>query len=304
VTGEVAPAEEENFPYPAEYAYQADAEESPEENEGECDMEGGCGAKVEEAADAAVDSTAFPYPAEYAAPAQQDEVVKEDEDANAFPYPAEYAAPPQEPEIGEEGSAFPYPAEYAAPPVEEVPSTEGFPEPEEEVEEVATGPEHYDHPDMKSAKKEFNSKKSDVSNLEMEIHDLEELLDHDFGDNEEFAYLLGQCFDMNVKQYTYQFCPFDSAAQKEKTSSTSLGDFTKWNDDYSSMWFEHGQKCWNGPSRSAEIRFQCGLENKVTDVQEPSKCVYLFTFESPSACKEEDIIPLRAELNAMNGESA
>ena len=50
------------------------------------------------------------------------------------------------------------------------------------------------------------------------------------------------------------------------------------------MVFEHGQRCWNGPERSAKVDLECGAENEVLKVTEPSKCEYVIKMKSPAVC--------------------
>lgn len=69
-----------------------------------------------------------------------------------------------------------------------------------------------------------------------------------------------------------------------------LGSWGQWtgpeSDKYSEMLFDRGQACWNGPQRTAKIRVHCGGDHKVTGVSEPSRCEYMFDFETPAACRE------------------
>lgn len=70
----------------------------------------------------------------------------------------------------------------------------------------------------------------------------------------------------------------------------TIGYWNAWtgpdNNKYLRMKYGNGATCWNGPSRSLTVTFQCGLEHKVLDVREPSRCEYAMQFETPSACDE------------------
>jgi protein kinase C substrate 80K-H len=50
------------------------------------------------------------------------------------------------------------------------------------------------------------------------------------------------------------------------------------------MVFENGLRCWNGPERSARVDLECGAENEVIKVTEPSKCEYEIKMKSPAVC--------------------
>ena len=77
------------------------------------------------------------------------------------------------------------------------------------------------------------------------------------------------------------------------------------------MKFTHGTRCWNGPDRSAtvkvsygclqfffliSIKVKCGMENKVTSVDEPNRCEYEYKFETPAVCTKPEPIPEHDEL--------
>lgn len=128
--------------------------------------------------------------------------------------------------------------------------------------------------------------------LEREVEDLEKMVNQDFGPDEEFAAMANECFDYTDAEYTYKMCAFDSATQRSKSggSETRLGNWDKWSgpdsDPYSQMTYNKGSQCWNGPTRSAKVNLKCGSTNVITSVSEPSRCEYLYTFETPAACKE------------------
>ena len=57
------------------------------------------------------------------------------------------------------------------------------------------------------------------------FREINQVLELDFGPNDAFYSLKGQCFEYTDSQYTYKLCPFDRASQRGKHggSETSLG---------------------------------------------------------------------------------
>ncbi|CAG2115027.1 unnamed protein product, partial [Medioppia subpectinata] len=155
----------------------------------------------------------------------------------------------------------------------------------------------------KEAYSEIEGKFLDINN---KIREIEVTLETDYGPNDEFMALQGQCFELTDLEYTYKLCPFDSASQRPKVggSETSLGRWGKWDGDdnnkYSRMKFEGGAQCWNGPVRSVTVHLSCGTENEVLAASEPSRCEYAFDFRTPAVCwsqsHNEDERHLHSEL--------
>ena len=83
--------------------------------------------------------------------------------------------------------------------------------------------------------------------------------------------------------------------------STSADEGT--DEYYGKHVYDNGQRCWNGPARSAKVRMLppdrmscslltstrqidlvCAPTNALLTVIEPEKCEYLFTVQTPAVC--------------------
>jgi len=144
-----------------------------------------------------------------------------------------------------------------------------------------------------NARSHFDSIDKSVRDLESEKKDLEEYLGFDFGSNEEFSALKGQCYEFTDREYVYKLCPFEKVTQRNKDgggSETDLGNKMSWKGDnwrkFSVMKYEGGQTCWNGPARSTTVHLSCGKDNVVKSVSEPSRCEYEMSFKTPALCDE------------------
>lgn len=141
-----------------------------------------------------------------------------------------------------------------------------------------------------SARENFQAAERSVNELLLEIRKLEEKLDRDYGAEQEFTSLDGECFDYTDLEYVYTLCLFGKASQKSKSggSDITLGHWNDWTgpegQKYSKMKYDRGLTCWNGPARSTIVNLSCGRENKLISVTEPSRCEYAMEFSTPALC--------------------
>ena len=142
-----------------------------------------------------------------------------------------------------------------------------------------------------AARSAFRDAEHKKSNLEREVNDLKQLVNMDFGHEYEFGPLHKQCYEFTDREYTYKMCTFEKVTQRSKSGGreTNLGSWGSWGGTgdkrYFVMKYENGEKCWNGPNRSATVTLKCGLEDQLLSASEPNRCEYAMEFSSPAVCE-------------------
>ncbi|GAA5895979.1 hypothetical protein JCM6882_005578 [Rhodosporidiobolus microsporus] len=157
--------------------------------------------------------------------------------------------------------------------------------------------ESADRPELTRAKAAHSTLVDQIRDEERKLGDAKKGLEQDWGRDWEWKKLEGTCVEQNAGEYTYSVCFFGEAQQKSNSNGmrTSLGRFKGWSSEaeqgseeyYHKQLYADGQRCWNGPLRSAKVDLVCGTSNALLLVVEPEKCEYLFKVSSPAVCYPE-----------------
>ncbi|MCJ1402988.1 hypothetical protein MMC11_006210 [Xylographa trunciseda] len=149
---------------------------------------------------------------------------------------------------------------------------------------------------LKSAQDDLEKNKKQLSTHQSD-------LEKDYGIDDVFRALKGQCVSTDSGEYTYELCWLDRTKQKSKKSGgdTNLGNFVRIesitvDDDLPpdgkgigsgervAMKHENGQHCWNGPNRSTTIVLACAEKDEIWKIVEEEKCVYRMEVGTPAVC--------------------
>ncbi|KAK7206204.1 glucosidase II beta subunit-like-domain-containing protein [Myxozyma melibiosi] len=141
--------------------------------------------------------------------------------------------------------------------------------------------------DVKTAKKELDEANKQVQELDKKAQKIADNVAADFGPDDIFRALAGDCITAEVGDYTYELCFNQKSIQKPKNGMiTPLGKFDRY--EGNKIYYTGGAKCWNGPQRSTVVEMRCGEKNKLLSVSEPAMCEYLFRITSPAMCTDPE----------------
>ena len=144
------------------------------------------------------------------------------------------------------------------------------------------------------------------TNLKNELKGHKDDLGKDYGTDDIFRALKGQCISKDAGEYNYELCWLEKTTQKSRKggSHTGMGNFVRIDsvtvdDDLPpdgkglgsgvrvALLYENGQHCWNGPNRSTLVVLACAEQDEIWKVSEEEKCVYRMEVGTPAVCEAQ-----------------
>eukprot|EP00899_Mesostigma_viride_P017224 jgi/Mesvir1/25502/Mv01756-RA.2 len=173
-----------------------------------------------------------------------------------------------------------------------------------EGEGAAAGGDVLPSPELDKLRQKYQSLETDKRNLESRISEVDHKLEYEYGPDDVFLAMEGQCYDLQTHEYTYQVCPFDKVVQKSRSggSTVTLGQWERWDKDFGAMIFANGETCWNGPARSMRVTLECDAKVELRSVDEPSRCEYAAVMGTPAKCDPAHAQMLRMEVEMQERE--
>jgi len=157
----------------------------------------------------------------------------------------------------------------------------------------------YNRPQRLAVDNTLGGLRNELSQLNTKIDHFKGHLTGEHGPDSVFLPLVDRCYELELKDYSYEFCPFKRIVQKNKDGGalTKLGEYRGWaREGAYSSWsgavneFTHqkyadGDPCHTGEERGVMVRLVCGTTNEVLSIEEPSTCTYELVFSTPGACE-------------------
>ena len=169
-----------------------------------------------------------------------------------------------------------------------------------------------DSKELEDARNALKAAQDSVKGDQRLLDEKGEDLAKDYGTDDVFRALKGQCVSRDSGEYTYELCWLEQTKQisKKNHGQTTMGKFASFDtvivDDELmadgkglgsgervALKYENGQHCWNGPNRSTLVVLACAEKDEVWKVTEEEKCVYRMEVGTPAVC---GLLEQRAEV--------
>ena len=157
--------------------------------------------------------------------------------------------------------------------------------------------------EVEDARNALKAAQDGLNDNKKQLDEHKDDLSKDYGKDDVFRALKGQCFSKDSGEYNYELCWLDKTRQKSKKggSQTIMGNFARFDtvtvDDELppdgkglgsgervALRYENGQHCWNGPNRSTLVVLACAEKDEVWKITEEEKCVYRMEVGTPAVC--------------------
>jgi protein kinase C substrate 80K-H len=133
---------------------------------------------------------------------------------------------------------------------------------------------------VQEAKKRVEAARKDLEKTQKDQTTHQEDLTKDWGVDDVFRALKGQCVSTEAGEYTYEVCFMEKTTQKPSAEGKGLGSGER-----IAMKHDNGQHCWNGPNRSTTVILACSEQNELWKIMEEAKCVYRMEVGTPAVCE-------------------
>ena len=159
--------------------------------------------------------------------------------------------------------------------------------------------------ELEDARNALKAAQDSLNDNKNQLNSHQEDLRKEYGVDDVFRALKGQCISKDSGEYTYELCWLDQTKQKSKKggSQTMMGSFVSFDkvmvDDELppdgkglgsgervALRYENGQHCWNGPNRSTLVVLACAEKDELWKITEEEKCVYRMEVGTPAVCRE------------------
>lgn len=157
---------------------------------------------------------------------------------------------------------------------------------------------------VKDARDRLNAANNELNGQRTSLDQHKEDLEKDYGPDDVFRALKGQCISKDAGEYTYELCWMERTVQKKKRGGgdTNMGNFMRIetvevDEDVDqdgkglgsgvrmALKFENGLQCWNGPQRSTTVILACAAEDEIWKIIEEEKCVYRMEVGTAAVCE-------------------
>ncbi len=174
------------------------------------------------------------------------------------------------------------------------------------------------NPSKSSKSSNIQDLESQISNLEREINESENDLDDTdrYGPLNILRALEDKCIEKHISGYDYKLCFLNDLRQTASSHNSRIGNYNRVEFLHSEddiiestesildlptlrLFYNDGQKCWNGPPRSGIIDVYCGESDEILSVMEEEKCTYGVKIKSPIGCLDQMKVDIIREEKEM-----